>query len=80
MGEYLRYRNFFARFNLNGKLTTLPSSFKRPALDITGMSQEGNFIDVFNSPSYTLNRNAADIINGGATPDSNRSTFSANQP
>ena len=43
-------------------------------------SKTGNFLNAFNSPNYTLNKDAADIINGGATPNTNRATFSDNQP
>ena len=39
-----------------------------------------NFENAFNSPSFTLNRDAADIINGAATPNTDRNTFSDNQP
>jgi hypothetical protein len=71
---------FFDSFNRNGKITTLPASFKRPALTQAQANQTGNFEHAFNSPHYTLNRNAADLINGAATPNVNRSTFSYNQP
>ena len=72
--------NFFQSFNYNGKLTNLPTSFKRPALTGGQASQTDNFSNAFNSPGHTLNRNAAAIINGGATPNTNRATFSPNQP
>jgi hypothetical protein len=61
-------------------LTSLPSSFKRPALDVTNASQLNNFFNAFYSPSYTLDRDAALIINGCATPNTDRNTFSDNQP
>jgi hypothetical protein len=72
--------NFFYGFNNGGQLTHLPTSFKRPALDATNANKAYNFTNAFNSPSYTLDRHAADIINGGATPNTDRNTFSDNQP
>ncbi|MDR3315255.1 MAG: YDG domain-containing protein, partial [Coriobacteriales bacterium] len=71
--------NFFSIFNSQGALTSLPASFKWPPLDLTAASQPGNFQRAFYS-SATLNRSAQDIINGCATPDTDRSTFSSNQP
>ena len=72
--------NFFAYFNQNGKLTNIPSSFKRPALNSTDVNKTESFQYAFNSTGYTINRNAADIINGAATPSNNRGVFSNNQP
>ncbi|MDR0282393.1 MAG: hypothetical protein LBI53_03650 [Candidatus Peribacteria bacterium] len=74
VGDY-----FFSDFNHNGHLTSIPSSFKRPALNSTQANGIANFFNAFNSSSYTINKNAADIINGGATPNTNRATFSPNQ-
>jgi surface protein len=70
------YAGFFREFNGDGKITNLPDSFKRPSLD----PDMDNFRNAFNSPLYTLNRNAANIINGGTTPNLNMATFSSNQP
>jgi hypothetical protein len=67
---------FFHEFNYSGNLTNLPDSFKRPDLD----PDLDNFRNAFNSPHYTLNKNAADIINGAATLTKNMATFSSNQP
>jgi len=72
--------SFFSSFNQNGRIIHLPSSFKRPVLNSTQASQTNNFLNAFNSPSYRINRHATKIINGGATPSSNRATFSSNQP
>ena len=72
--------DFFGSFNQDGHLTDIPLSFKRPAFTGSQASQINNFQNAFNSSSYTINRNAADIINGGATPDTDRNTFSDNQP
>jgi hypothetical protein len=49
-------------------------------LDSIGVNQSSTFNAVFYSPDYTINRNAADIINGATTPDDNQATFSPNQP
>ena len=72
--------NFFTNFNQSGNLLHVPPSFKRPVLNSTQASQTNNFLNAFNSPSHRINHNAAKIINGGATPTTNRATFSSNQP
>ena len=71
--------SFFYSFNENGKLTDLPASFKRPAGTIT-QAGANNFLNAFNSASYTFNKDASDIINGADTPLTDRDTFSINQP
>jgi hypothetical protein len=43
-------------------------------------NKASNFSNAFDSPNYTLNKQALAIINDSITPNSNRSTFSANQP
>ncbi|MDR2564876.1 MAG: YDG domain-containing protein [Bifidobacteriaceae bacterium] len=70
---------FFAYFNYRGQLATLPDSFRWPALDKTTASQAGNFQEAFNS-SIRISRAASEIIGGCATPDTDRNTFSDNQP
>jgi hypothetical protein len=72
--------SFFQSFNHNGQITNIPSSFKRPVLDQAQASQTSNFSNAFNSPSYTLNRSVPLIVSGIATPNTNRATFSNNQP
>jgi len=72
--------SFFTHFNYLGKITDLPASFRRPAFSPSLVSQPDNFLNAFNSPSYTLNRNASDIINGAADPYFAINAFSANQP
>ena len=44
------------------------------------MNPSNALAHAFDSPDYTLNRNAGDIIGGVATPSVPRWTFSANQP
>ena len=72
--------NFFNGFNFGGRIITLPTSFKRPALDSTNVNKSNVFSNAFNSPSYTLNRSVPLIVSGIATPNTNRATFSDNQP
>jgi len=72
--------NFFENFNRSGRITDVPSSFKRPVLTQAQADGANNFLNAFNSTGYTINRNAADIINGNPTPNTARSTFSCNQP
>jgi hypothetical protein len=71
--------SFFQGFNYKGALTSLPASFKWPKLDEASASKVGNFGYAFNSTA-TLDRDALDIINGCAAPNSDRNTFSSNQP
>jgi hypothetical protein len=70
---------FFYFFNSNGHLIDLPMSFKRPNVQ-TILNNRDSFSNAFNSPNYTLNRNANDIISGIDDPPNDRNTFSDNQP
>ena len=70
---------FYDSFNYAGTLSTLPASFKWPALDVTNASKIENFQDAFNTPSSTLSKEVIAIINGSATPNTDRDTFSDNQ-
>jgi hypothetical protein len=49
-------------------------------LDAVNASWNYNFYQAFYSPAHTLDRDAQDIINGCAAPNSDRNTFSSNQP
>jgi surface protein len=73
--------DFFGTFNRFGKLTSLPTSFVFPPLDQTNVDKSGNFSRAFSS-SYTRASpsDVAAILNGCATPTSDRNTFSSNQP
>jgi len=71
---------FFRNFNQSGAITDVPSSFKRPALTGGQANRSDVFLNAFNSPNYTINKNAAALINSGINPNVNRATFSANQP
>ena len=72
--------SFLANFNYHGKITDLPASFRRPAFNSSLVSQPDNFLNAFNSPLYSLNKDAVDIINGAADPYFATNAFSANQP
>jgi len=72
--------NFFRNFNYMGKITEVPDSFKRPRFNATNANRANNFTNAFNSTGYTINQNATGLINLGATPNSDRNTFSDNQP
>jgi surface protein len=71
--------SFFDSFNYGGKLASLPATFKWPTVS-DAYEVSSNFKNAFNSPSYTLNRSAVDIINGSTAPLFNNSAFSSNQP
>ena len=69
--------NFFAWFSYKWALTSLPDSFK---LNSLAYNIYGGYANAFNSPNYTLNRNVSDLVSWLTAPDSDRNTFSDNQP
>jgi hypothetical protein len=74
---------FLTDFNYYGSLTTLPASFVLPKLDQTNASKSYNFYRTLHSSTVftiTGGLNVTHIINGCATPDTDRNTFSSNQP
>ena len=68
---------FFAFFNANWAIVSLPDSFK---MSSAWASSENGYNYAFSSPSYTLNKNVYDLVDGLSVPTTDRNTFSDNQP
>ena len=71
---------FLQSFNHNGKITRLSSSFQRPAFSLPQVDQANNFLNAFNSSSFTLTTRVPSLIGGLPIPTANKATFSDNQP
>jgi hypothetical protein len=75
---------FLNEFNYHGALTSLPLSFVFPPLSETDASKSSSFLHAFYSPEYDLvlkeGQTLLTIIGNCATPNTDRNTFSTNQP
>ena len=68
---------FLASFNQWWSITDLPDSFKLTSI---GYDKSYGYSYAFSSPSYTLNKNVYDLVDGLSEPTTDRNTFSDNQP
>ena len=70
------WNNFFDGFNTSWALTSLPNSFN---LNSVAYNKTNWYMNAFNSPDYTLNKNVFDLVSWVTAPNSDRNTFSDNQ-